>query len=70
MVVAAAVAVAPPTPLLPRVYGPPTSTPRSTLFKCGRILRGGRRPETSLMSRLLNVHLGPRVDFEGLITNN
>jgi hypothetical protein len=31
------VAVAPPTLLLPRVCGAPTSTPGPTLFKCGRV---------------------------------
>jgi hypothetical protein len=33
----ATVVVAPPTPLLPRVHGPPTSTPGSAPFKCGRV---------------------------------
>jgi hypothetical protein len=37
----AAVGVAPPTPLPPRVYGLPTSTPGSAPFRCGRASRGG-----------------------------
>jgi hypothetical protein len=40
-VVVAALGVAPPTPLLPRVCGPPTSTPRLTLFRCGWVPQGG-----------------------------
>jgi hypothetical protein len=40
-VVVAALGVAPPTPLLPRVCDPPTSTPRLTLFRCGWVPQGG-----------------------------
>jgi hypothetical protein len=50
-VVALAVGVAPPTPLLPRVCGPPTSTPGPAPFRCGRVLwGGGRHPATPLAS--------------------
>jgi hypothetical protein len=43
----AAVGVAPPTPLPPRVCGPPTSTPGPTPFRCGRVRGGGQRPVAS-----------------------
>jgi hypothetical protein len=46
----AVAAVAPPTHLPPRVRGPPSSTPGSTLFKCGRV-PGGTAP-----SNLTYVH--------------
>jgi hypothetical protein len=49
-VVVAAVAAAPLTPLLPRVHGPPTSTPGSALFKCGWVSGVGQHPGTSLAS--------------------
>jgi hypothetical protein len=39
---AVVVGVAPPTPLPPRVSGPPTSTPGLALFRCGWV-PGGRR---------------------------
>jgi hypothetical protein len=42
---AAAVGVAPPPPMPPRVHGPPTLTPRPALFNCDWIL-GGRRLAT------------------------
>jgi hypothetical protein len=44
--VAVTVAIAPPTPLLPRICDPPTSTPGLALFKCGQV-PGGRHPATS-----------------------
>jgi hypothetical protein len=44
-VVEVVVGVAPPSPLLLRVCGPPTSTPRPTLFRCSRV-PGGRLPAT------------------------
>jgi hypothetical protein len=51
MVVAvAAVGVAPPTPLQPRVYDPPTSTPGPTPFRCGQVPGGGRHLVASLGS--------------------
>jgi hypothetical protein len=42
----ATVGVAPPTPLLPRVYGRPTSTPGPVPFRCERVSEG-RRPAAS-----------------------
>jgi hypothetical protein len=52
VVMAVSLAIAPPTPLLIRVCGPPTSTPGSTLFKCGRVPEGGggRHPATPPVS--------------------
>jgi hypothetical protein len=41
LAVAAVVVVALATPLLPRVRGPPTSTPVPALFKCGWVTRRG-----------------------------
>jgi hypothetical protein len=46
MAAAVIVGVAPPTPLPPRVCGPPTSTPGPAPFRCGRV-PGGRRPAAS-----------------------
>jgi hypothetical protein len=48
----AAVAVALPTPLLPRVYGPPTLTPGPELFKCGQVLGGSVSSNPSCVRRL------------------
>jgi hypothetical protein len=47
---AVVVGVAPPTPLQPRVCGPPTSTPGPTPFKCGRV------PGGSVSSSLTCIH--------------
>jgi hypothetical protein len=38
--VVAAMGVSPPTPLPPKVCGPPTSTPGLAPFRCGRVSRG------------------------------
>jgi hypothetical protein len=48
--VAVVVGLAPPTPLQPRVCGPPTSTPGPTPFKCGRV------PGGSVSSSLTCIH--------------
>jgi hypothetical protein len=52
VVMAVSLAIAPPTPLLIRVCGPPTSTPGSTLFKCGRVSGGSTSSNPTYVRRL------------------